>query len=215
MSQFVVKKLPLKLPKEDVDDLVEFTSRAFASSSYMDDFTGGDDSLRGLTTRCLIGAANVGGGEMYGAVEVATGKVVSLAVCAPPGKMLNETPEEREQGTNELLFRLSPEAKKWREKILGGKIASFYEESLARSGEVEVSYKNSWSFELVATDPNYQNRGLATQVIRTVLEKYRGTSDLAVVACALDPLERFYQSLGFQTKGYKVFPGCVNPTVIS
>ncbi|GJJ07676.1 hypothetical protein Clacol_001881 [Clathrus columnatus] len=70
MSQFVIKKLPLRLP---------------------DDLTGGDESLRGLYFRSLIGPANVGGGEIWGAVEVATGKVVSLAVCVPPGKALNET----------------------------------------------------------------------------------------------------------------------------
>ncbi|GJJ07666.1 hypothetical protein Clacol_001871 [Clathrus columnatus] len=183
MSQFMIKKLPLRLPtkkkknetENDADAIVEFTVRAFASSSYIDDFTGGDDSLRDLNSRALIGAANVGGGEMYGAVEVATGKVVSLAVCTPPGKMLNETPEEREQGMNELLSKLSPEAKKWREKIVAGEIQSFYKESLAKS------VKDSWLFALVATDLDYQGRGLATQVIRTVLDKYRGSDDLSPI----------------------------------
>ncbi|GJJ16257.1 hypothetical protein Clacol_010553 [Clathrus columnatus] len=179
MSQFVIKKLPPRLPKTDVDALVEICVKAFVTPEIYD-LTGGDDSLRGLHFRSLIGAANVGGGEIWGAVEVATGKVVSLALCVPPGKRLNKTPEEREQGMNELMARLSPKAKDWREKIMAGQMFPFFDEALG--------VKKTWAISLVATDPDYQNRGLASQVIRTMLAKYKGTGDLVALSCTTELL---------------------------
>ncbi|KAJ6570246.1 hypothetical protein DFH09DRAFT_425251 [Mycena vulgaris] len=158
---------------------------------------GGDESLKDPIFRAMILASELAG-EIYLATDSTSDKVVAVALWFPPGKSLFDSEEQRALGFDEFMKKLSPETKAFWDTAYGPVVDKFLAEIIGPNGTRDSQYLN-----LIATDPLYQKKGIATRLLNTVYERFADNSTRPMFAhCAAnEPNAKFYESCGYSIKG--------------
>jgi len=63
---------------------------------------------------------------------------------------------------------------------------------------------DSWYLNLIATDPDFQRRGIATTLLNTVVETLAGTNATIALCAANETNAAIYESRGFIRQGETV-----------
>ncbi|KAJ6460370.1 hypothetical protein C8R47DRAFT_994075 [Mycena vitilis] len=131
---------------------------------------GGDNAdLKGQIFRAMMRAGELGG-EVYFAIDDGSNQVVGVAVWFPPGKLLFDTEEQRTLGFDDLMNQLSIETKKFWAESYAPVVENFLADEKLLGPE---GTRNSYYLNLLATDPAYQKKHIASTLLKTVHDKVR------------------------------------------
>ncbi|KAJ7510317.1 hypothetical protein B0H11DRAFT_1958498 [Mycena galericulata] len=128
---------------------------------------GGDESLKDPIFRAMIRAGELAG-EVYLATDNSSGKVVAVAVWFPSGVSLFDSEEQRSLGFDDFMKKLSPDTKAFWDTSYVPVVDKFLAQVIGPNGVRDSHYLN-----LIATDPAFQRKGIATMLLKTVHEKAR------------------------------------------
>ncbi|TFY83151.1 hypothetical protein EWM64_g862 [Hericium alpestre] len=147
-----------------IDEAVSLCLRAYEGDEGLECLVCGDMSLAEPLFRAMVRATALEG-EFYVAVNDSE-KILGLGLWFGPGKDLFSTEQQRNLGFNDFLGRLSPEAQTWWTQTYPAKMGEFLSYHLGPQGK-----SNSYYLNCLATDPTFQRRGVATQIVETVFQK--------------------------------------------
>ncbi|KAK0238334.1 hypothetical protein EDD85DRAFT_950554 [Armillaria nabsnona] len=94
-------------------------------------------------------------------LAVSNCRIVGVLGCFGPGKFLWATEEQRALGFDSVYASLSEETKDWWQNIYGPKIKDFMDNALGKAANLD-----GWMIPLLAVDPPYQRRGIATAMFK-------------------------------------------------
>ncbi|KAF5314446.1 hypothetical protein D9619_011879 [Psilocybe cf. subviscida] len=162
---------------------------------------GGRDELRPLLFSAMIRAGALDG-QLY-VLEVIE-QIVSIALWFKPGHMLWSSEEQRNLGYNKLMEQLSEEDRNWWTNTYTAQVGDFLKKTL------EVPFEEIWWLSLLGTDPAYQRHGYATRLMDFVLTKMNSPGHAASTLIQ----EKFYNGVGYPTKGFFTLPNRLNPVPV-
>ncbi|KAJ6630985.1 hypothetical protein B0H10DRAFT_2207371 [Mycena sp. CBHHK59/15] len=190
-------QLKQKVSEAELDEVVDLTLRAFGNDLSIQSMVGDDDSLKGPVFRAMIRAGELDG-EVYLATEIGSMKAVGVAVWFPPGKSLFATEEQRALGFDEFFEKLSPEIKNFWNDTYDPVVDKFLAETIGPTACYPWT-ADYWYLNLIATDPAFQNKGIATMLLKTLSDS---DSRPMLAHCASnEPNVRFYESCDYHVKG--------------
>ncbi|KAJ7178753.1 hypothetical protein C8R43DRAFT_974346 [Mycena crocata] len=189
--------LKSKLSEGELEQAVEICLRAYAGERATDSMVGGDESLKDPIFRAMIRAGELDG-EVYLATESESKQVVGIAMWFPPGKSLFETEEQRALGFDDFIKQLSPETKAFWDNTYVPVVDRFLAGVIGPNGTRDSQYLN-----LLATDPAFQKKGIATMLLKTVHNRFAEieTPPMLAHCAANEPNARFYEACGYTVKG--------------
>ncbi|KAI0262329.1 hypothetical protein BC834DRAFT_845118 [Gloeopeniophorella convolvens] len=198
-GQIVVRRLDSPTP-EQIDAAVKLSVRAYAGDICEKVFTNADASRADALWRSLI-LAGARDGMLYVAApegDDPPDAVRAIAVWFPPGKLLWSTQEQLNDGFATVLAKLEPEHHDWLVNKFLTASNKLKMDIFGPERERDAMYASH-----IATDPDYQRRGLATALIRHVLAEVAEQADPPVVALGTqhEKNAKFARSLGFIQKG--------------
>ncbi|KAA1472945.1 acyl-CoA N-acyltransferase [Dentipellis sp. KUC8613] len=176
MSEFTVRRLS-EPTQTQLDEAVSVFVRAFEKDEGTLAMTGGDRKLQPLLFDWLIRTCVIGG-QLY-VVTNASGTIVGVGTWYFPGQDAVLTAEQK-QGYLRFVEALSPELQKW----------------WTEDGKLD-----SYSLSVLATDPDFQKKGVASKLMHAVFEQARGSNARIVLSATNEANIAFYQKLGFQLTG--------------
>ncbi|KAJ7650623.1 acyl-CoA N-acyltransferase [Roridomyces roridus] len=176
----------------ELDEAVDACTRAYVGELASNSMVGGDESLKDPIFRAMIRAGELAG-QVYLATDDDSGKVVAVAVWYPPGTALFNSEEQRALGFDHFYKNLLPDTKAFWDTTYVPVVDEFLAEGV----------DDSFYLNLIATDPDFQKRGIATALLKTVHNKFVGTDAKPMFAhCAAnEPNARFYESCGYSVAG--------------
>ncbi|KAI0067422.1 hypothetical protein BV25DRAFT_1819748 [Artomyces pyxidatus] len=193
MSQIVVRQL-LEPTDAQLDAIVDLCVRAYDGDIMTKIFTGDDSTLSDPLWRSMI-RAGIHSGVLYVASDGAD-EIHSFGVWFGPGQTLYATPEQRALGFTDFLQQLSAEHRDWFLNDFSRKVRDFKLRALGENTE-----RDSWYGNLIATDPNYQGRGLASAIIETICKRAAENRDVVALGTQTERNAVFYRNLGFIEHG--------------
>ncbi|KAJ3717435.1 hypothetical protein C8R42DRAFT_179578 [Lentinula raphanica] len=154
--------------ESQVDAIVDICVNAYRGDVSTKVFTGNNPALDEPMWRAMVRA-----GFHSGTVYVATddsidsnsnsNSIMSVGVWFGPGNVLYMTEDQRALGYTDFFRRVSPGCRDWMMRDFSPKVRQFKNRALG-----ETTERNSWYCNVLATHPNYQRRGFATAIIKTV-----------------------------------------------
>ncbi|KAJ7284605.1 hypothetical protein C8J57DRAFT_697772 [Mycena rebaudengoi] len=181
----------------DIDEAVGVALRANFGELATTSMTGGDETLKGELFRAMIRAANIAG-EIYLATDPSSNKIVAFTLWFPPGTSLFDSEEQRALGFDDFMNKISPETKAFWENANIPLVEEFLTGTIGPNGVRDSQYCN-----LLATDPEFQRRGIATMLLKTIYDKFNENETRPMLAlCAANHHNaRFYESCGYKNRG--------------
>ncbi|KAJ6570245.1 hypothetical protein DFH09DRAFT_425465 [Mycena vulgaris] len=172
-------------------------SRAYIAELATNSMVGGDESLKDPILRTMILAGELAG-EVYLATDTTTDRVVALAVWFPPGKSLFDSEEQRALGFDDFMKKLSPDTKAFWDTVFVPVVDKFLAEIVGPNGTRDSQY-----LDLLATDPLYQKKGIATILLKMVHDRFPDDNMRPLFAhCATNESNaRYYESCGYSVEG--------------
>jgi len=195
-----VRRLEHPTPAQ-LDAAVSIATRAYAADLAQNVYTGGDATLVDALWHSMINAG-VYSGILYVASltipepEMRPEAIHAIGLLLPPGQLLYSTPEQRALGFTDLLARLAPEHRTW-----------LLNDFSVRTRELKTRIfgpmmeRDTWYVNCMATDPAYQERGLATAIIDRVLADAAATHSVVALGTQNEKNAAFYRNLGFVERG--------------
>ncbi|KII95585.1 hypothetical protein PLICRDRAFT_34496 [Plicaturopsis crispa FD-325 SS-3] len=183
----------------EIDTAVDLCLRAFDKTDVSTrTVVGNDDNLFDPFFRCAIKAGALVG-ELYLATD-ATGKAVGMALWVPPGEDLFSTEDQRQLGFYDFFNGLSVEARLWWKDTYLVEFPKLTDKALGPKGKL-----NSWYLQLIAVDPGFQRRGIATSLISAVRQKADGS--VVSVTATTEVNVGVYHGIGFTTRASMIMDG--------
>ncbi|EIM80337.1 uncharacterized protein STEHIDRAFT_125903 [Stereum hirsutum FP-91666 SS1] len=127
-------------------------------------------------------------------------RICAVSLSFGPGHALFGSQAQRELGFNDLYASLPTNVQKWWIETYRPTISKWLE------GVFDGKRSTSWFVSLVATDPPYQRRGLATTLIQTIW-KLASNDDTILGLVAEPELTTVYKPMGFKIVGSIDLPG--------
>ncbi|KAK0431945.1 hypothetical protein EV421DRAFT_126549 [Armillaria borealis] len=155
------------------------------------------DPLLGAVTRALVLE-----GKIW--LAVSNGRIVGVLGGFGPGTFLWATEEQRTLGFDSVYASLSEETKNWWQNIYGPKIKEFMDNALGKTANLD-----GWMIPLVAVDPPFQCRGIATAMFKEMTSEAIQDKAVMVVGADSDLNVRIYESFGFILKGKTILASSV------
>ncbi|KAK7032905.1 N-acetyltransferase domain-containing protein [Favolaschia claudopus] len=190
-------RLASQISDRELEDAVDVCVKAYVGETASNSMVGGDESLKPLIWRAMIRAGLLAG-EVYLAMDDASGKVIGVAIWFPPGQSLFDSEEQRALGFDDFMKRLSPETQEFWANSYIPVVDKYLAGVIGPEGVRETQYLNQ-----LATDPAYQKQGVATLLLKTVHDKLAQSNTRPMFAhCAANEKNaRFYESCGYTIRG--------------
>ncbi|TFY74384.1 hypothetical protein EWM64_g9628 [Hericium alpestre] len=178
-----------------IDEAVSLCLRAYEGDEGLECLVCGDMSLADPLFRAMVRATALEG-EFYVAVNDSE-KILGLGLWFGPGKDLFSTEQQRKLGFNDFFGRLSPEGQTWWTQTYPAKMGEFLSHHLGPQGK-----SNSYYLNCLATDPAFQRKGVAAQIVETVFQKAIADENRLALIATNAKTVLIYESMGFQNKGH-------------
>ncbi|KAK0212023.1 hypothetical protein IW262DRAFT_1467443 [Armillaria fumosa] len=133
-------------------------------------------------------------------------RIVGVLGGFEPGKFLWATEAQRVLGFDEVYAHLSEETKDWWQNIYGPQIKEFMDGALGKTLKANI---DGWMTPLLAVDPPYQQRGIATAMFKGMTSQAIQGKAIMVVGADRDLNAHIYETFGFQIKGQTVIASSV------
>ncbi|KAJ7352499.1 hypothetical protein DFH08DRAFT_859145 [Mycena albidolilacea] len=190
-------QLKTQTSEQELDEAVDVCVRAYIGELASNSMVGGNESLKTLIWSAMIRAGLLAG-EVYFAIDNSSKKVVGVAVWFPPGKSLFDSEEQRALGFDDFMQKLTPETQDFWANSYVPEVENFLAEVIGPNGTRDSQY-----LSLLATDPAFQKKGIATTLLKTVHAKFaESDAPLMFAHCAANEKNaRFYESCGYTVRG--------------
>ncbi|KAL0060575.1 hypothetical protein AAF712_012633 [Marasmius tenuissimus] len=191
------------LSDQELERAVELHVQAYSGDEYIKCIIGNDWSLLPIHGRSVFRAA-LSEGLVY-AVRVqeprnetiagTEGKIVSLGIFFRPGTGLFATKAQRELGFHEWFDKLSQESQTWHNIT-----APEHRKNVVEPMYTDEERSKRWWCSSLVTDLDYQGKGYAKMLIKTMFEKiseeggFLGLATLAPINVAK------YKAMGFTVR---------------
>ncbi|KAJ7116334.1 hypothetical protein C8R44DRAFT_792212 [Mycena epipterygia] len=175
----------------ELEEAVALCTRAYAGELASDSMVGGDEKLKDPIFRAMIRAGETDG-QVWLTTDSSSNKVVAVAVCFPPGKSLFDSEEQRALGFDDFMKQLSPETRAFWDNVYVPEVTRFLAEIMGPTGTRDCQY-----LDLLATDPSFQNKGIATMLLKSMENQILGTDTVQALCAMNEGNARFYQAFGY------------------
>ncbi|KAI0262297.1 hypothetical protein BC834DRAFT_845098 [Gloeopeniophorella convolvens] len=183
---------------EQIDKIVAVAVSAYAGDIAEQVLTGGNPALADLLWRGIVRAGALSGSIYVAAPAGDTDPhaIRAFAVWFPPGQLRYSTPEQRALGFTDLIDQFDPKFRTWFFDEFSAELRALKTRVFGPEMERGAMYAN-----LIATDPAYQHRGLASALIRHVLAEAAQTGTIVALSTQGEKNAVFYRRLGFVEQG--------------
>ncbi|KAA1472969.1 hypothetical protein DENSPDRAFT_214842 [Dentipellis sp. KUC8613] len=193
---FPVRQVANLTPAQ-VDECVSMCIRAYGDDKSLRALVGDDASLREPFFLLMVNACNADG-LVYLAFSKSE-RIVGLGLWVAPGQDLFGTAEKRQAtGFNDFWGRLSPEAQKWWNEDYTGGVTKFITEKLRTTGKTK---SESFWCSVIATDPDFQRRGIATANCQALYERAIAASTQIALCATNERNIKTYVGMGLTLRG--------------
>ncbi|KAK0457296.1 uncharacterized protein EV420DRAFT_1765032 [Desarmillaria tabescens] len=197
-----------------LDETVAIAVRAYDTNPSIRAMAGGNKALYDhffrAVTRALV---------LEGKIWLATsdGKIVGVLGGFGPGSFLWATSiycfipseEQRALRFDDVYARLTEETQYWWQNIYEPRIKEFMDNALGKTAKLK-----DWMISLLAVDPPYQRRGIATAMLKHMTSQAIQDNAIMVVGADINLNVRIYESFGFELKGKAVLASSVRGKAI-
>ncbi|KAG7443402.1 uncharacterized protein BT62DRAFT_1078480 [Guyanagaster necrorhizus] len=192
---------PTFLTSIQLDEIVAIAIRAYDTNPTIRAMTGGNKALYDPFLRAVTRALLLEGKVWLAASD---GRILGVLGGFGPGTFLWATEEQRALGFNNAYARLTEETKYWWQNIYGPQIKEFMDNALGATANLD-----GWMTPLLAVDPPYQRRGIATAMFKEMTQQAIQDKAIMIVGADSDLNVGIYESFGFELKGRTVLPSSV------
>ncbi|KAI0318693.1 hypothetical protein OF83DRAFT_1114488 [Amylostereum chailletii] len=174
-----------------VDQMTDVFVRAFTGDVSNLALVGGNWTLADDMYRSRIRATLLAG-EVYVVTSGPSSEIVSVGLWFAPGTAIFATEEERSEGFNDFIAKLSPEGQAWLKRTCATGLAALDQESFTPEDKARM-----WWCSGLVTRPDYQGRGHATAIMDRVYTKAASQGEFVGLMTATDANVPIYLHMGF------------------
>ncbi|KAH8101682.1 hypothetical protein BXZ70DRAFT_1006941 [Cristinia sonorae] len=162
---------------------------------------GGDPDLMEPLGLAMVRAGALEG-EFYAAVD-GSDDILGFVMTMPKGKVLFSTEEQKKLGFYDFMSRLSEAGKRYYADTYLKIFPQYVASCIAPLTMVDI-----WWIHTCMTRVESQGQGIASGLIRMILDKALAAGDVIGLSTTTEVNVRIYESMGFKVIGHR---GCPSP----